>query len=161
LRRGNEGTLGYAKTGGRDSFYNGGTNSMSYADTGIGAYECAYTWQTHASGATPIAYTNCRVRKCVSDSCESSFNPSIAVAGAHGFIGCRIDSNTFQHEGWSWSHFAKPVDNQAITLLNNFWEGLSTERDIIVEHNTFICPREGVYFFSGNATDPQFYHKVQ
>lgn len=137
-------------------FYNGGTDAIMYYDTVLGVYECAMTFQSHASGSTPQAYTNCKARKCFSDSNESSFNPSIA-GPFPGFFSCKVDSNTFKHDGWSWSHppNGKPVDNQAIPFLNNFWEQTSGF-DLIYEYNTIICPREGLYFLSGHATDPRF-----
>lgn len=138
------------------AYANGATSCMNYYDSIKNVYECALTWQLHSGGGPNIPFTDCMDRKCWTDSCESFFNPSVAVVNAHGFIRCRVDSCTTQRNGYSWSHFAKPSDNQAVCLLNNFWLQVSTERDIIVEHNTFICPREGLYFFSGNATDPRF-----
>lgn len=139
-------------------FYNGGINSMMYYDTVEHTYECALSYQSHASGPTPGPYINCVVRKCYTDSCESSWNPTVAPDSARGFIGCRVDSNTFTLDGWSWSHFVKPEDNQAVTLLNNFANQLYAESDIIIEHNIFMCPREGLYFYSNtNApADPRF-----
>jgi hypothetical protein len=131
------------------AFYNGGTNSMEYYDTVESSYECAFTFQTHNSGAVPGPYTNCIIRKCYTDSCESSFNPSVAVVGAPGFIGCRVDSNYFSYDGYGWSHDAKPVDNQSISLLNNFSDWNPTQTDLIIENNTIYNPREGLYFVSG------------
>jgi hypothetical protein len=107
------------------SFYNGATNDtvdhcyVSYA------FECAYTNQTHASGAVPILYKNLYYWRDTSFKCESSYNPSIAVSGAHGFSGCLIDTCYFSYDGYSWSHPpVKPTDNQAIGQLNNFWQGI-------------------------------------
>jgi hypothetical protein len=134
------------------SFYNGATNDtvdhcyVSYA------FECAYTNQTHASGAVPILYKNLYYWRDTSFKCESSYNPSIAVSGAHGFSGCLIDTCYFSYDGYSWSHPpVKPTDNQAIGQLNNFWQGIPSENDLIVQNCTYYAPREGLIFMSGSS----------
>jgi hypothetical protein len=87
-------------------------------------FEDAQTMQTHSGGVTPIAYTNTIFRYDTTMNNESSFNATIAVTGAPGFINDSVYGCYFFQDGHSWSHppNGKPVDNQAITLLNNFSE---------------------------------------
>jgi hypothetical protein len=134
------------------SFYNGATNdTVDHCYVGM-AYECAYTMQTHASGAVPILYSNILYLRDTSYRCESSTNPSIAVSGAHGFYNCLNDSGYFAYDGYSWAHPpVKPTDNQAISQLNNFWQGIPTENGFTVQNCTYYAPREGLIFMSGQS----------
>jgi hypothetical protein len=135
------------------AIYNGGTNILLDSCSAKNVYECGYTCQSHASGAVPWLYTDYTLQNSTSDSCESSFNPSIAVSGAHGFLRCLVTNCWFGHDGWSWSHppNGKLADNQAIGQLNNFWDGIPSENDLIVENCTYYAPREGLIFMSGST----------
>jgi hypothetical protein len=134
------------------SFYNGATNDTVDHCYVKYAYECAYTMQTHSSGATPILYSNILYLDDSSYKCESSLNPSIAVPAAHGFYNCLVDSGYFSYDGYSWAHPpVKPTDNQSVSQLNNFWQGIPSENDLIVQHCTYYAPRGGLIFMSGSS----------
>jgi hypothetical protein len=63
-----------------------------------------------------------------------------------------IDTCYFSYDGYSWSHPpVKPTDNQAIGQLNNFWQGIPSENDLIVQNCTYYAPREGLIFMSGSS----------
>jgi hypothetical protein len=138
------------------TFYNGGTSINVDGDSVIGCYDEAFSWQLHASGPTGISYKDCNFVNCYADSCEASFNPSQAVLNGHGYINCHVEYNTFKHDGYSWSHFARPNNNEAVALLINYWLEIASERQVYVRYNTIICPREGLYYLTQDAPDPKY-----